>query len=244
MPTDTTKTSRAPSRSPSQPATGIATATATRNPMLMVAVASTGTPSSSAMVGSATLTTVASMMLMNIATTKTSATAFLGLTRPSSPPAVSARSRPARSRPARSRPARRDRRDHHPTARPARSPPACPPLSELGPFPAERRVVAVTRINPGVVVEGAEDPLLEVVHQRREVLRRGGLARTAGEQRVAREQVVVAARVPVQQRDGARGVAAQRDDLEDASRRAGRCRPGRARCRSAPASSAASAAPA
>ena len=51
MPTDTTKTSRAPSRSPSQPATGIATATATRYPMLMVAVASTGTPSSSAMVG-------------------------------------------------------------------------------------------------------------------------------------------------------------------------------------------------
>ena len=60
----------------------------------------------------------------------------------------------------------------------------------------------------------AEHPRLQVVHQRREVLRRGGPARTAGEQRVAGEQVVRAARVAVQQRDRAGGVAAQRDDLE------------------------------
>jgi len=74
-------TSRAPNRSPSQPATGIATATATRNPMLTVAVSSTGTPRSAAMVGSATLTTVASMIVMNIAATKTVATAACGLIR-------------------------------------------------------------------------------------------------------------------------------------------------------------------
>ena len=74
-PTASRNTSRAPNRSPSQPATGMATATATRKPMFTVAVNSIGTPKSAAMVGSATLTTVASMMLMNIAATKTIATA-------------------------------------------------------------------------------------------------------------------------------------------------------------------------
>ena len=50
---------------------------------------STGTPRSAAMVGSATLTTVASMMLMNIAATKTAATADFGLIRAMrSPPLV------------------------------------------------------------------------------------------------------------------------------------------------------------
>ncbi len=80
-PTDSRKTSRAPNRSPSHPATGIATATATRKPMFTVAVSSTGTPKSAAMVGNATLTTVASMMLMNIAATNTVATAVFGLIR-------------------------------------------------------------------------------------------------------------------------------------------------------------------
>src|SRR6478609_3282845 len=80
-PTDSRNTSRAPNRSPSHPATGIATATATRKPMFTVAVSSTGTPKSAAMVGNATLTTVASMMLMNMAATKTVATAVLGLIR-------------------------------------------------------------------------------------------------------------------------------------------------------------------
>ncbi len=47
--------------------------------MFTVAVSSIGTPNSAAMVGSATLTTVASMMLMNIAATKTVATAVFGL---------------------------------------------------------------------------------------------------------------------------------------------------------------------
>ena len=78
-PTASRNTSRAPNRSPNQPATGMATATATRNPMFTVAVNSIGTPNSAAMVGSATLTTVASMMLMNIAATKTIATAVFGL---------------------------------------------------------------------------------------------------------------------------------------------------------------------
>ena len=49
--------------------------------MLTVAVSSTGTPRSAAIVGSATFTTVASMMLMNIAATKTVATAVLRLIR-------------------------------------------------------------------------------------------------------------------------------------------------------------------
>jgi len=47
----------------------------------------------------------------------------------------------------------------------------------------------VSGIDPGVVGKYAEDPSLQVVHQRREVLLRPRLAWTAREQRVPGEQV-------------------------------------------------------
>jgi hypothetical protein len=64
------------------------------------------------------------------------------------------------------------------------SPAAFAPFVELGAFRAEGGVVAVAGVEPGVVRELVEDPRLHVVEQRREVLRRGGLADAAGEQRV------------------------------------------------------------
>jgi hypothetical protein len=47
---------------------------------------------------------------------------------------------------------------------------------------AERVVVAVARVDPGLVGQLAEDPLLDVVDERGEVLRGAGLADSAGEQ--------------------------------------------------------------
>ena len=70
-----------PKRSPSQPEAGIATARATRKAIEMLSTAVGLTPKSRPMVGRATLTIVASMMVMNIAATNTVPTATFWLMR-------------------------------------------------------------------------------------------------------------------------------------------------------------------
>src|SRR5512142_2237765 len=70
-----------PYRSPSQPDAGMQMARLTRNAMAMPSTAVALTPKSRPMVGSATLTIVASRMLMNIAATKTVPTAAFWLIR-------------------------------------------------------------------------------------------------------------------------------------------------------------------
>src|SRR5690606_12046980 len=95
-----------------------------------------------------------------------------------------------------------------------RSPAALPPLLQLRPLRAERGVVAVPRVEPRLVGQHVEHPLLDVGHQLLEVLRTRRLADTAGEQRVTGEQVRVPLRVAVQQSDRTRRVATQVNDLE------------------------------
>src|SRR4051812_29075238 len=75
------------------------------------------------------------------------------------------------------------------SAGPDRLPAAFAPFAEVRALPAEGGVVAVARVDPRLVRKGAEHPLLEVVHQRREVVGRPGLAWATGKQRVAREDV-------------------------------------------------------
>ncbi len=70
-----------PKRSPSQPEAGMNTARLTRNAMEMLSTAVGLTENSRPMVGRATLTIVTSMMLMNIAATKTTLTATFWLIR-------------------------------------------------------------------------------------------------------------------------------------------------------------------
>src|SRR5690242_8393290 len=70
-----------PYRSPSQPDAGMQMARLTRNAMAMPSTAVALTPKSRPMVGSATLTIVASRMDMNIAATKTTPTATFWLIR-------------------------------------------------------------------------------------------------------------------------------------------------------------------
>src|SRR4051812_1284487 len=98
---------------------------------------------------------------------------------------------------------------------PTASPTALAPLLEMRPFRAEGRVVAVPGIDPGPVGQRPEDLLLEAVHQAGECVRVvEGVARTAGEQAVAGEQMrcvrELAVRV-VQQRDRPRRVPYQVD---------------------------------
>ena len=64
-----------PNRSPSQPDAGMNTARLTRNEIDTASTPAGLTPRSWPMVGSATLTMVTSMMLMNIAATNTTLTA-------------------------------------------------------------------------------------------------------------------------------------------------------------------------
>ena len=68
----------APNRSPNQPDAGIATARATRYAVTTPLTDATGTAKSRLSVGSATPTTVASMMFMNIAATYTTLTTNFG----------------------------------------------------------------------------------------------------------------------------------------------------------------------
>ncbi len=81
-----------PNRSPSQPDAGMNTARLTRNAMEMLSTAVGLTEKSRPMVGRATFTIVTSMMLMNMAATKTMLTAAFWLNRactalsPGSPP--------------------------------------------------------------------------------------------------------------------------------------------------------------
>ena len=70
-----------PYRSPSQPDAGMVTARLTRKAIAMPSTAVALTPKSRPIVGSATLTIVASMMLMNIAATNTVPTATFWLIR-------------------------------------------------------------------------------------------------------------------------------------------------------------------
>jgi hypothetical protein len=62
-------TRRSPKRSPSHPETGMNTARLTRNPMATVSTASGATANWRPSVGRATLTMVASMIVMNMAAT-------------------------------------------------------------------------------------------------------------------------------------------------------------------------------
>ena len=71
-------TLRAPNRSPTQPDTGIATASVTRYAVTTPLTDATGTAKYLLSVGSATLTTVASMMLRNIDPTYTAPTTSFG----------------------------------------------------------------------------------------------------------------------------------------------------------------------
>jgi hypothetical protein len=77
----TSRTRLPPKRSPSQPDAGMNTARLTRKPMEMLSTAVGVTAKSRPMVGRATLTIVTSMMLMNMAATKTMLTATFSLTR-------------------------------------------------------------------------------------------------------------------------------------------------------------------
>ena len=70
-----------PKRSPSQPDAGMNTARLTRKAIEMLSTAVGLTPKSRPMVGRATLTIVTSIMLMNIAATKTTPTATFWLMR-------------------------------------------------------------------------------------------------------------------------------------------------------------------
>lgn len=66
----------------------------------------------------------------------------------------------------------RMRREADPAVRTSVSSPAAgAPLGELGALGAEGGVVAVAGVEPGVVRQRAEDSLLQVVHEGREVLR-------------------------------------------------------------------------
>ena len=75
-----------PYRSPSQPDAGMVTARLTRKAIEMPSTAVALTPKSRPMVGRATLTIVASRMVMNIAATKTVATATFWLIRAATAP--------------------------------------------------------------------------------------------------------------------------------------------------------------
>jgi hypothetical protein len=72
------KTRLVPNRSPSQPEAGMNTARLTRNLMATPSTRLSGTESSWERVGSATFAMVVSMIVMNMATTKTTLTVTLG----------------------------------------------------------------------------------------------------------------------------------------------------------------------
>lgn len=65
------------------------------------------------------------------------------------------------------------------------SPAAVSPVTQLRAFRADRGVIPVARVEPGVVGEVVENPGRHVLDQRVEVLRRPRLAHAAREQRVA-----------------------------------------------------------
>src|SRR5690606_10863730 len=89
-----------------------------------------------------------------------------------------------------------------------RSPAARPPLRQRWPLGAERAVVAVTGIEPGLVGQPVEDLAFHVPDEGVEVLGVApGVSDATGEQRVAGEQVWRTAGVLVEQRDGAGRVA-------------------------------------
>jgi peptidoglycan/LPS O-acetylase OafA/YrhL len=99
--------------------------------------------------------------------------------------------------------------------KPARSPAALAPLADVGTLGADRRVLPVARVDPGVVGQRSEEPLLDVVDQAGEP--RGVLLRVAdpaGEQAVAGEHVRAGIPAAPHQRDAPGGVPAQVDDVE------------------------------
>src|SRR6185312_7142355 len=98
--------------------------------------------------------------------------------------------------------------------RPASSPAAGAPFAEVRALDAERRVVSVTGIDPGLVGQDVEYPLIHVVDERLEVRRRGRLADSAGEQAVAGEQMWDARRVSIHDGHRSRRVPAQRDHVQ------------------------------
>lgn len=100
---------------------------------------------------------------------------------------------------------------------PRRSPAAGPPLRQRGALGAERAVLAVTRVEPGLVGQPVEKLPLDVVDELAEPLRvLLGVAHPAREERVPGEQVWHAGRVAVEQRDRTRGVPLEVDHLQRA----------------------------
>src|SRR5699024_11456903 len=88
------------------------------------------------------------------------------------------------------------------------SPAPLAPLGQRGPLRAEGGVVAVARVDPRLVPEAVEEPLLDVVEQLGEALRVPlRVAHPAGEQRVACEEVVARLAAAPEHRDRAGGVA-------------------------------------
>src|SRR6478736_4799216 len=84
------------------------------------------------------------------------------------------------------------------------------PLRETGSLRADRRVVAVAGVEPGLVGQPLEDlglDLVDELDERRLVAER--VADPAREERVAREEMGVAGRVVVQQGDRAGRVAGE-----------------------------------
>lgn len=78
-------------------------------------------------------------------------------------------------------------------------PPAFAPFVELGTLLAKSRVIAVAGIEPSVVRQLFEDPRLNVIDQRREILGGSGFPNSAGEQSIAltvKKPRVSSARLP------------------------------------------------
>src|SRR5690625_474757 len=69
------------------------------------------------------------------------------------------------------------------------SPAALAPLAQLRPFLTQRGRLPVTGVDDGVVVVLGEDPRLNIINQRGEVLPAPGFAHSAGKERVPGEDV-------------------------------------------------------
>src|SRR5215210_6477186 len=91
-----------------------------------------------------------------------------------------------------------------PDPRPSASPAALAPLLQVRALGAQRRVVAVAGVEPGLVGEPVEQLGGDVVDQLPEgVVVVEGVADAAGEERVAGEEMRVPVRVVVEKGDGA-----------------------------------------
>ena len=90
-------------------------------------------------------------------------------------------------------------------------PAAIAPRGQVGSLAADRRVVPVARVDPGLVREPAEELLDDSLVEGREVHRRGRAPHATREQAVSGEDVRLTVRVVVDQRDAAGGVTDEVD---------------------------------